>query len=217
MIASRTGNRGRDSSRSRRSSHRPRRTRGPGTWLAACCAPPGRRCLLMHLSKTICPDDERFDALSSARSNARPRSASLRTSRSSAWSPKRAGRRLCLFPLGRHSRIAHVVKHRNPREIRDQLFEKLDPLRRQLGTEGRHPRDIAARSREARDNRTRVAHRRHDDWNCFGRVFGRSCSRRPPCHDQIELEAHQLGREVGNRSARPSADRYSIIRFRPST
>jgi hypothetical protein len=88
------------------------------------------------------------------------------------------------------------VKQRNSREPRNQLFEEFNPFPHQLGAEGSHPRDIATRVREARHDGARVAHRRHNRWNCFGRFFGRPGGWRPPGQNQVDLETNQFGREV---------------------
>jgi len=39
---------------------------------------------------------------------------------------------------------------------------------------------------------------------------------RSSCHNHVNLKPNQLVGEVGNRSARPSAERYSITKFCPS-
>src|SRR5437870_13206007 len=50
--------------------------------------------------------------------------------------------------------------------------------------------------RESRHDGTRAAHRRHDHWDCFGRVFSRYGGGGPPRHDQVDLKTYQFGREV---------------------
>jgi hypothetical protein len=150
----------------------------------------------MHLGETVCPDEKRVDMLSDCQVECAAQVALAPHIKKLSLETEGARRRLCLFPFGWGSRIAHVVKQRNSQETRNQLFEEFNPFRRQPGAEGSHPRNIATRVREARHDGMRVAHRRHNHWNCSGRVFSRPGGWRSPGHDQVDLETNQLGREV---------------------
>src|SRR6266508_5669872 len=79
--------------------------------------------LLMHLGKTVCPDDQRVDMLSDCPFECAADLALAPHVKKLSLEAQGAGCRLCLFPLGWGSRVAHIVKQRNSRKIRDQLFE----------------------------------------------------------------------------------------------
>src|SRR6266568_2082375 len=152
--------------------------------------------LLMELGETVCSDEKRVDMLADCAFECAAQVALAPHVKKLSLETQGTSRRLCLVPFGRGSRIAHVVKQCNSRQIRNQLFKELNPFRCQLGAEGRHSRNIAPRPREARHHGARVAHRRHDHWNGCSRVLGGPRGRGPPAHDQIDLETHQLGREL---------------------
>ena len=60
------------------------------------------------------------------------------------------------------------------------------------------PGDIPSRPGQAgyEAGENGVATRRHHDGNRFRDVLGPQCRRRSPRHDDVNLEPHQLGREV---------------------
>jgi hypothetical protein len=171
----------------------------------------------MHLGQTVCPDHKRVDMPSDCHFERTAQVVLAPHVKKLSLETQGSSRRLRFFPLGRDSRIAHVAKQPNSREIRNQLFQEFNTFCGQLGAEGGHPRDIAPRLCEARHDGTRVAHRRHNLRKCFGRVFGRPRGRVPLVTIRSTLRRTSSDARSGNRSARPSADRYSRIRFRPST
>jgi energy-coupling factor transporter ATP-binding protein EcfA2 len=63
----------------------------------------------------------------------------------------------------------------------------------------RHPCDVPARAREARDepDANRIANGNHDDGDRLGGVLGCRHPLRPPRYDEVHLEPDQLGRQVG--------------------
>src|SRR5437870_7444047 len=173
--------------------------------------------LLMHLGKTVCPDDKRVDTLSNCQFECPTQVARAAHVEKLGLETQRAGRRLCLFPFGRGSRIAHVVKQRNAREIRNQLFEELNPFRLQLGAEGRHPRNIApgcAKLATMARGSPIVAITTGIVSVAFLAALAAGV---PLVTSRSTLRRTSSEASSGNRSARPSADRYSMIRFRPST
>ena len=79
---------------------------------------------------------------------------------------------------------------------RNDLSEEFNPFPCQFGAEGSHSGNVAPRTRIAPHEGMRVAHRRHNRWNRFGRLFGRPGGGCPPGHDQVDIETDQFGREV---------------------
>ena len=148
------------------------------------------------LGETVCPNEKRVDMLSDRHFECAAQVVLAPHVKQLSLETQGARRPLCLFPFGWGSRIAHIVKQRNSREFRNQLFEEFNPFPGQLGAEGSHPRNIATRIREACHDGMRVAHRRHNHRDCSGRVFGRPGGGRPSGHDQVDFEKNQFGREV---------------------
>ena len=71
--------------------------------------------------------------------------------------------------------------------------------------------DITAGPREARNKpaSNRITRRRHDDWNCFGRVLGSQSIGINGSDDDVDLEPDEIGCEV--RQAILSALRISVL------
>ena len=89
------------------------------------------------------------------------------------------------------------MKQPDPGDLRSEFFQNLDPFRCQFRAERRNPGDIASGLREARYQRPRRAHGRHDHRNGRGRILGCVRGRSAPRHDEVDLEADQFGCEVG--------------------
>src|SRR6478752_9011301 len=103
--------------------------------------------LLMQLSETVCSDEKRVDMLADCPFECAAQVALAPNVKKLSLQTQGPSRHLCLDPFGRGSRIAHVVKQCNSRQIRNQLFKKLNPFRCQLRAEGRLPRNIAPGAR----------------------------------------------------------------------
>ena len=95
--------------------------------------------LLMHLGETVCANDKSVDMLTACQFECAVYVALGPHIKKLSLETQGARRRLCLFPFGGDSRIAHVVKQRDPREARNQLFEDFDPLGGQLCAKGNPP------------------------------------------------------------------------------
>jgi len=93
-----------------------------------------------------------------------------------------------------------VAEHRDPAQIRLDLFEELELLAAHLRNVEDKPREIAARARQAR--RPSLGHRirleiHADDGNRLGRL-GRGLDRgRIAREDDVDASGNELGDEVG--------------------
>jgi len=152
--------------------------------------------LSIQLSEAVGSDDERVGAFSHRFVESTAQAVPAAHIEKFCLEAKGTSRRPGLLPFGPRGRVAHVVQERNAREVRNQLLEKLDAFRRELGAEGSHSRDVASGPREARHEAVRIAHRRHDDGNRSRRVLGGGGRRRATGNDHIDLETHERGGEL---------------------
>jgi hypothetical protein len=97
-------------------------------------------------------------------------------------------------------RIGRVQEDGHTADLGDDLLEQLqlfgDALQARVAG---HPRDIPAWARKARDEADAdgVANGNHDDGDRLGGVLCCRYSLRPERYDDVHLEPHQLGRQVG--------------------
>src|SRR5262249_2235128 len=112
--------------------------------------------------------------------------------------------RQCLRRLLRPSEFELPMRIRRVRddcyvgETRNDLLEQLETLPGQLGTKDRKPRDICPRPRKAADKTAadQIASAGHDNGDSAGCLLECSGTREPLRHDEIDIEADQLGREA---------------------
>ena len=90
--------------------------------------------------------------------------------------------------------IAHVQQGRNSRATGSYLRQQFEPLGFQFGLHAAQPGDVAALPRKAVDDQERLADG-HDHGNCPRRLLDGERSGRAPGHDQIDLQADQVGDE----------------------
>jgi hypothetical protein len=111
---------------------------------------------------------------------------------------QRSGGRLGPLDGERVPRIMGIPQDGDSQSPGDRLLEELDLLDAQVRTQGGGSGDVSARSPEAGDkaqlNRVRSVH--HDDRDRRGRSLGGKGGRRVERDDHVDLEAHELGREV---------------------
>jgi hypothetical protein len=90
-----------------------------------------------------------------------------------------------------------VEEHGDVRDSRRELLEELQPLGRELLVRQRHPGDVAAGARQARDEPDghRITGFGHDDWNGRRRSLGRQRRGAAGHDDDIDVPRHQLRRE----------------------
>lgn len=87
-----------------------------------------------------------------------------------------------------------IPQERDPRNSGNGRLEKLDLFDAQVGTQGRHARDVPARSGEARNeaqlNRIRRVH--HDNGDVRGRSLGAQYGSWIGRDDNVDLQANQV-------------------------
>ena len=90
--------------------------------------------------------------------------------------------------------ILRISRYHDQQGTWQRLCEYLESFADYLRKIERHPRDVAARTSEARhDTGTdRIAHEAEYDWNGGRRLLGRQGSRRTHCNDHVNFEANQL-------------------------
>src|ERR1700694_1101386 len=94
--------------------------------------------------------------------------------------------------------VLWVPEHGYPREHGKHLLEQLQSFSRQLGGDLGQPRNVAAGLRKALNKPTcdRITRRRHHNRDCLGRAFGCESVRRNGSHDNINVQADEIDREV---------------------
>src|SRR3954451_4122733 len=94
---------------------------------------------------------------------------------------------------GRISEVARVPQHRDPAQRRDGFLEQLQTFGRKIAGDVRGSGDIAARSRQARDEpgRNRIADAKGRDGGKTGRMRGEG-RRIAPGHNHIDLGGGQV-------------------------
>jgi hypothetical protein len=112
--------------------------------------------------------------------------------------PKGARSRLDLFLRAlAHPNIGRIDQHRHARRSEHQLTQQFHPLCHQLGTEKLDPRQVSARSSEARDEiePNRVFDDCEDDGDRRSGSLGRQRRSLAGCDDDGNLSANQFLRE----------------------
>ena len=131
---------------------------------------------------------------------------------------ERAGRCLNLAHLQHGDGIADIGHDRQTAQTGDNLAQEFEPLAGKIGRLDRQAGDVAARSRQARDEAgaDRVPrHREHDrDDRC--RLLCRDDVAVPDVTMTSTLSRTNSAAISAKRSLRPSAQRYSIATVRPS-
>ena len=92
---------------------------------------------------------------------------------------------------------AGMPQGRNARSGGNRLLEEGKTFRQQFGPEERQASDVASRPCKARDEPLphRIAHHRHDHWNCTRGLLHGVRHKRVGRDDQVNLQVHQLIRE----------------------
>ena len=112
---------------------------------------------------------------------------------------ERAGRCLNLAHLQHGGGIADIGHDRQPAETGDNLAQKFESLASKIGRLDRQAGDVAARSRQTRDQAgaDRVPRRREDDRDDRCRLLCRDDCRGSRRDNDIDLEPDELGRDLG--------------------
>src|SRR5258708_11867813 len=128
--------------------------------------------------------------------------------------PRFFGFRLGIYGVGR------VDEQCDDCSCGHQFVQELKPLCDHGDIKDAYARDVAARVVEAGDETSCdwVNADENDDRNRRSRRLGSECRRSAAgCHDHGHLTANEIGRQRRQPIIMPSAQRYSIDTFRPST
>ena len=138
----------------------------------------------------------------------------------SIWMPRIYGRRPALpSPEQPAPRVLAMYQESNARELRDTLFQQLEPFSAQLrGLQG-ETSDVAARSSKAfnKPGAYRVRHSCHDDGIVFVEFFAALIAGVETATIRSTLERTSSLAISGRRSSFSSAYRYSMVMLSPST
>ena len=131
---------------------------------------------------------------------------------------ERAGRCLNLAHLQHGAGIADIGHDRQPAETGDNLAQEFESLASKIGLLERQAGDVAARSRQTRDQAgaDRVRRHREDDRDDRCRLLCREDCAVPAVTMTSTLSRTNSAAISAKRSLRPSAQRYSIATVRPS-
>ena len=112
---------------------------------------------------------------------------------------ERAGRCLNLAHLQHGVGIADIGHDRQPAKTGDNLAQEFEPLAGKIGLLDRQAGDVAARSRQTRDEAgaDRVARRREHDRDDRCRLLCREDCGGSSRDNDIDLEPDELGRDLG--------------------
>jgi len=93
--------------------------------------------------------------------------------------------------------VIGIPEHRNPREVRRNLAQILQPLGREVGGHEGDASDVATGTGETRHEvgLHRIVAHRHDDRNCAGRPSHERCHVATKDINEIGLSRDQLARE----------------------
>ena len=172
----------------------------------------GEACEPFSVKKKDCVGhyDESLDALLDHRREGAVELAGTSDLQELKLHSQRSSRDLHLSYHDRVARVGRVREDRDKADLRDGLLEQLQPFAVSFRTncEGQSG-DVPARARQARDESelNRIASGPHDDGDGPGGVLCCDGHGRWPRYDDLRLESDQLGREIGNRSDLPSANR----------
>src|SRR5262249_9672661 len=111
---------------------------------------------------------------------------------------QRTGRTLRLVIVEHGTPDIGIPKKRHTGEPGDSFLKQLQPLPAELRGDIAEAGDVAAGTREARDEPgpERIGADRHHNRNRMSLLFGRRNGRISGRHDHVHLEAYQLPREV---------------------
>ena len=131
---------------------------------------------------------------------------------------KRAGRCLNLAHLQHGVGIADIGHDRQPAETGDNLAQEFEPLASKIGLLDRQAGDVAARSRQARDQAgaDRVSATAKTIGMTDVACFAARTAAVPDVTMTSTLSRTNSAAISAKRSLRPSAQRYSIATVRPS-
>ena len=112
---------------------------------------------------------------------------------------QRTGRSLNLVQFQHNGGIADIGDNRQAAETGNNLAQELEFLAPSIRYEIRQTGNVAARSRQTRNQAgaDRVRHRREHDRDDGCRLLGGERHWRGHCDDDIDLEPHELGRDLG--------------------